>query len=77
MDELAANLISPALERLHLIEGKWSDTLPLWSIAVPQLAHLRLSSTKDDLAYPTLRDILMDLSKFTALRALIMFFMSM
>lgn len=70
VEELAANPIFPALERLHLVEGKWSETLPLWSVAAPRLAHLRLSSVKDE-AYPALRDVLADPSKFTSLRALV------
>ena len=69
-DELAAAPIFPVLERLHLIEGKWDNTLPLWSVAAPKLSHLKVSSVKD-VAYDALRATLAQSSNFQALRTLV------
>ncbi|KAI0745127.1 hypothetical protein C8Q76DRAFT_23823 [Earliella scabrosa] len=69
-DELAASPIFPALERLHLIEGNWQDTLPLWVYAAPRLAHLRLSSAKAE-SCEALRNTLQDSTSFKALRTVI------
>ncbi|RPD78389.1 hypothetical protein L226DRAFT_291130 [Lentinus tigrinus ALCF2SS1-7] len=41
---LAAHPIFPALERLHLVDGKWEATLPIWAVVAPRLTHLRVSS---------------------------------
>ena len=55
--ELAAAPPFPALERLHLADGKWQHTLPLWAAGAPRVAHLRVSGA-DDGALAALRDML-------------------
>ncbi len=55
--ELAAAPPFPALERLHLADGKWQHTLPLWAAAAPRVGHLRISGA-DEGAVAALRDLL-------------------
>ncbi|KAI1781995.1 hypothetical protein LXA43DRAFT_907102 [Ganoderma leucocontextum] len=55
--ELAATPPFPALERLHLADGKWQHTLPMWAAAAPRVAHLRISGA-DEEAVAALRDLL-------------------
>lgn len=55
--ELAAAPPFPALERLHLADGKWQHTLPLWAAAAPGVACLQVSGV-DDGALGALRSLL-------------------
>ncbi|KAM5543108.1 hypothetical protein V8D89_002982 [Ganoderma adspersum] len=56
-DELAAAPPFPALEQLHLADGKWQHTLPLWAAAAPRVAHLRITGA-DEESVAALRDLL-------------------
>ncbi|KAI0717212.1 hypothetical protein C8T65DRAFT_707291 [Cerioporus squamosus] len=47
-EALAANPLFPALERRHLVAGKWETKLPTWSVVAPRLTHLRISSASEE-----------------------------
>lgn len=55
--ELAATPPFPALEQLHLADGKWQHTLPLWAAAAPRVAQLRITGA-DEGSVVALRDLL-------------------
>lgn len=68
-DALAAAPLFPVLERLHLVDGDWHDTLHLWAVVVPRVVHLCVDDAKDQTC-EALRDLLVDSSNLAALRTL-------
>ncbi|PIL34088.1 hypothetical protein GSI_03799 [Ganoderma sinense ZZ0214-1] len=72
--ELVAAPPFPALEELHLADGKWQHTLPLWAAAAPRVAQLRITGV-DEESVAALRDLLRTAPpdfKFGALRGVVL-----
>ena len=70
-EALSAHPIFPALERLHLVDGKWDTKLPVWAVVAPRLTHLRISSARQECCSALNTTLLAIPSKFPSLSTLI------